>query len=1289
MELRLRQFAGRFTLIAAFVFIACALLLCAAALMPTQKAYAVTDGWNEWGTCEWQIDDQNCLTIRPVDNGSEGKTGYDRDWESDVGQLKKVIFTGSVTYEPLELFEGCTSLESVEGVANLKFPIGSPVTYSGMFKDCSSLKSVDLSDCDFSKTTNFDAMFQNCASLEIVNFGDADLSSVQSFARMFSGCTSLESIAFSEKFTLKPVFTSEMFKGCASLKGIDFSTWDTSSLVAMWEMFEGCTSLEEVDLSNLDLSQVNYLYGLFDGCTSLKTANLANLSINADSLECLFNDCELLSEVNFDSTNINTPVDASKMFSGCKALEVIDLTCFGENHVTKTTSMFENCGNLHTVAFPDQFIGDACHNIELMFNQCDSLKTIPSNFTFGPNPDRLATGKSGIFGYSAKSNEDILETCYTGGDPNVVNYGWEKDSRKLVVPISDGWTQVGTCEWQIVDGVLTIRPADNGEVGILPTTKGTDWIAPWSDYSQTITKIVIPKTIHTSSNASFLFAKLPVLSEVEGLENLNLSYSISISWMFSECGNIASIDVSGWNTSSVIYSDGVFSQCFNLSKVTLPDEFIGPKCTTINYLFYRCNSLITIPENFSFGSNASISADNVFKNIKNDILETYYYGTDSNVINYDWAGDNRKLVTSQTSELAGTVAIAGDPCEGVTLKATATLDTSCNDAQLRYQWFDASNDQQVSEATDSATFTIPEGSLGKSFYCVVTDASGKYTSSLKSNSVTANHSFGEWEVTKEATCTEAGSQVHTCEKCSHQETETIPAKGHSYSTDWTSDGSGHWHACTVCGDKGDYAGHQLTEWTTTKEPTCTEPGEEKRSCPTCGYEETKEIAALNHEVGDEWESDAGHHWKDCIHCGESVLGDSHDYGDWTVTKQPTCTEDGEQKHSCQTCGWEETEVIPATSHVPSSEWTSDATDHWHICQNCQAEVDKAAHTFGQWITVTEPGEFTSGEKVRTCEVCDYEERAEIPGTGHVSDEQWHFDGTNHWNLCTDCGNQINVEAHDFGEWTVDVPAGCTTEGTEIRTCATCGYEQTQAIPATGHTYGEWTVTTEPTCTEEGVESRTCENCGNTETRVVDELGHNFSADWSSDATGHRHECTRCDAVADEAAHTFGDWQVKQAAGCTDGIEARYCTACNYEETRTIPGAGHQPASEWSSDASGHWHACANCDNRLDLAEHTFGDWTVTADPTEETVGSKERTCEVCGYKDVVEIPALTPGYPNKGTGESGDQGSSEQQDGEESSGEETEATPQTSDPAGVAAAVVGGILILSTVAALIARRKMS
>ena len=41
------------------------------------------------------------------------------------------------------------------------------------------------------------------------------------------------------------------------------------------------------------------------------------------------------------------------------------------------------------------------------------------------------------------------------------------------------------------------------------------------------------------------------------------------------------------------------------------------------------------------------------------------------------------------------------------------------------------------------------------------------------------HSFGDWVVTKEATCTEPGEQTRTCD-CGYSETQVIPAKGHDY-----------------------------------------------------------------------------------------------------------------------------------------------------------------------------------------------------------------------------------------------------------------------------------------------------------------------------------------------------------------------------------------------------------------------------------------------------------------------------------------------------------------------------
>ena len=59
-------------------------------------------------------------------------------------------------------------------------------------------------------------------------------------------------------------------------------------------------------------------------------------------------------------------------------------------------------------------------------------------------------------------------------------------------------------------------------------------------------------------------------------------------------------------------------------------------------------------------------------------------------------------------------------------------------------------------------------------------------------------------------------------------------------------------------------------------------------------------------------------------CGDKVEH-THSFGEWTVTKEATCTEDGEQTRTCD-CGYSETQVIPATGH-----------DYVNgVCANCGA-----------------------------------------------------------------------------------------------------------------------------------------------------------------------------------------------------------------------------------------------------------------------------------------------------------------------------------------------------------------
>ena len=117
------------------------------------------------------------------------------------------------------------------------------------------------------------------------------------------------------------------------------------------------------------------------------------------------------------------------------------------------------------------------------------------------------------------------------------------------------------------------------------------------------------------------------------------------------------------------------------------------------------------------------------------------------------------------------------------------------------------------------------------------------------NDVCIKHVFGEWAVTKAATCTEAGVSTRTCTVCGAEETLTVPALGHKFG-----------------------------EWTETKAATCTETGVSTRTCTVCGEaKETKDIPALGHKAGTVYAMDKDSHWLTCTVCGAVLTKESHTY----------------------------------------------------------------------------------------------------------------------------------------------------------------------------------------------------------------------------------------------------------------------------------------------------------------------------------------------------------------------------------------------------------------------------
>ena len=60
------------------------------------------------------------------------------------------------------------------------------------------------------------------------------------------------------------------------------------------------------------------------------------------------------------------------------------------------------------------------------------------------------------------------------------------------------------------------------------------------------------------------------------------------------------------------------------------------------------------------------------------------------------------------------------------------------------------------------------------------------------------------------------------------------------------------------------------------------------------------------------------------------------------------------------------------NHKATTEWQSDATYHWHVCEdkNCKEQLDKAEHTWDAGVITTQATDTTEAVKTFTCTVCE-------------------------------------------------------------------------------------------------------------------------------------------------------------------------------------------------------------------------------------------------------------------------------------------------------------------------------
>ena len=169
------------------------------------SAISVTPGWRQSGTCEWTVDDNGLLTVRPLPGLKRGELenwgNKGAPWCSERTSIKSVVFDSGV----------------------------SVWTCCGMFSGCSALISLDLSGLNTSKVKYMNDMFSGCKSLTTLDLSGLNTSQVTDMSYMFNGCSSLKTIFVSRLFTTAEVGSSDrMFDGCCLLVGGAGTAYDSS-----------------------------------------------------------------------------------------------------------------------------------------------------------------------------------------------------------------------------------------------------------------------------------------------------------------------------------------------------------------------------------------------------------------------------------------------------------------------------------------------------------------------------------------------------------------------------------------------------------------------------------------------------------------------------------------------------------------------------------------------------------------------------------------------------------------------------------------------------------------------------------------------------------------------------------------------------------------------------------------------------------------------------------------------------------------------------------------------------
>ena len=1009
---------------------------------------------------------------------------------------------------------------------------------------------------------------------------------------------------------------SGAFWKASNLKNVTFADKGKGLKTIGMYAFADCSSLESIDLSNSSITEIPE--NAFSNCTSLKTVKLpSTVTKIADDA---FADCKKLEEIQ-GLSNCKISEIGKDAFAGCYNLKTFDISS-----ATITSLPDTICSNMYaltSIHLPKTLTSIGTSALE----GCKKLEEIT-----GISDCKLTSiGANAFASCSALKEVDLSKSSFTALPASA----FAKDTALTSVKLPDSLTEIGE---KAFVGCGAMEKIDLSNTKL--TTIGKNAMAEMND----LMYINLPDTVKNVGQSAFDIsvpldssdtAFMPTIIS-ENVNPLDVGYTDN--------------NISPWKRRQVIFRDNAFTVRFDGN---------GSDGTTANEPFFGY-----------VGTKVTIPACKYKKK------------------GYLFTGWNTKKDGSGTAYKAGTktadtISVLYAQWKKAKFKVTLSFPGGTYTNRSGSRWQDSYSFTYTFTSLTDSNYLPFGGNMSKpdcSFVGWYTDEDyTKRVEKLTINNTTDNmilyakwsdshtHSWDSGVVTKQPTCTEAGTKTYTCTSCGKTKTTEIAATGHQHTEirnkkEATCKAEGYTGDtyCTDCetkvssGQAIPKTDHTWDNGKVTTEATCEHTGVRTYICSVCG--ETKE---------------------------EETPKTDHTYDDGTVTKKPTCIETGIKTYTCTVCQKTKTEEIAATGHQHTEirnkkEATCTETGYTGdtYCKDCGTKlssgevISKKAHDY-EVKDRQKPTCTTDGYVLSVCKACGDEKQEVLPATGHQHTEirnkkeaTCKAEGYTGDMYCKDCGEKLSdgktiakTTEHTWDGGKVTKAATCTEKGVKTYTCTVCGATKTEEIAATGHQHTEVRNKVEATCTKEGYSGDVyCTDCGTklSSGTEIARKAHEYEERERNEANCKRNGyilfvCKVCGdekrEVLPKTDHQHTEIRNKEEATCTEGgyTGDTYCTDCGEKLSsgKETPATGHihigylgKKEATCENDGYTGDAYCKDCGITLKIGKnipalgHTWEKKSVIS-PTYTKKGTITYICKRCKEKKAVTTKKLA--YPKVGT----------------------------------------------------------